>query len=233
MTDITRKLRANWSTWVMPLVVLCMLAGVAAEWRWMHSPTSDTKTYHEKVRQAATAVAEQVGDWKSRDTEVPQAAVNMLKPNVLLSKLWFNESTGQHVSMLIVQCRDARDILGHYPPVCYVGQGWSIVRQERRRWSAGGFEIEGTEYTMGRTVLEGPSRLIIQNFMVLPDGRFAPDMEAVDKIASNRHLKFLGAAQVQLVYDDRMTPEQREEVLERLVTAHGPLLQSILSGVDK
>jgi hypothetical protein len=220
-------------TWAAPAISVVLLVGVAMEWRYLHSPTSDTQAYQQRVARAAMELPEQVGPWKARDTQVPQAAIDMLKPNVMLSKLWVNQQTGKHVSMLVVQCQDARHLLGHYPPVCYVGQGWSIIEQKPMTWTTPEFDIEGTEYTFGRTVLEGPSRLIIQNFMVLPNGRFAPDMDEVDKVASDRQLKFLGAAQVQLVYDDRTSLEEREEVLEKLVTAYRPLLESILSGVEE
>lgn len=230
MTDSANK--PSLMTWLAPTACLVLLLGVKAEWAYLHSPDADSEVYHRKVRKVAAGLPDHVGNWQGHETEVPEAAVQMLKPNVLISRMWRNRETGQHVSMLIVQCKDARHLLGHYPPVCYAGQGWSLVSQERKTWNVAGFRIRGTEYFFGRTVLEGPSRLVIQNFMVLPSGQFAPNMDAVDDVASDRTLKFLGAAQVQLIYDERVTSEQREDMLEEMVEAHAPLLKSVLFGVE-
>mgnify|MGYP007071125856 CR=1 FL=1 len=37
----------------------------------------------------------------------------------------FWQSFHEQVNVAVVQCRDARDMGGHYPPICYPGQGWT------------------------------------------------------------------------------------------------------------
>ena len=62
-----------------------------------------------------------------------------------------------NVSLLLVQVRDARDILGHYPPVCYPAQGWRV--RERGEIALGSEGIEAVLYTFVRSAEVGEQRL--------------------------------------------------------------------------
>ena len=50
------------------------------------------------------------------------------------------------MSFLLVQCRDARDLQGHWPPVCYRGQGWVQSAALPRSWEVQDLQVEGMQY---------------------------------------------------------------------------------------
>ena len=135
-------------------------------------------------------------------------------------------------SLLFVHCSDARDLLGHYPPVCYRARGHVLVSSAERDWLAGGTRIEGTRY---RIAVDGPlarSEIVVDNFMVLPDGRFGRDMDAVDRVARDPTLRRLGVAEVQVVTDGEMPDHRRDEVVRLLAQRMTPLLQLCSSGAS-
>jgi hypothetical protein len=158
------------------------------------------------------------------------AASSALKPNVLISRQYQNLRTGEQAALVIVQCRDARHLLGHYPPVCYVASGWENQSAHRRDWRVGGQVYRGTEYVFARQVQGRTVGQHVVNFMLLPDGRTAPDMVAVNAVAQDPRRKFFGAAQVQVLTDVQMSRDTRQRVLRDLMVSNTALFDAIRSG---
>ena len=55
--------------------------------------------------------------------EVPPEAQELLRPNAIFSRR-FQRPGEIGVHVLVVHCSDARDMIGHYPPICYPSSGW-------------------------------------------------------------------------------------------------------------
>ena len=216
--------------YVAPLFVIVLLFGITIDKIWFHLPSGDPKPYHEKVRRAAEELPYQIDDWIGTDAEVSQAAVTMLRPNVLLSRQFKNIRTGQSISFLVVQCGDARDLLGHYPPVCYRASGWTLQSTTPRNWEFESFVVRGMEYEFSKSTFNQASSIIIENFMLLPDGTAAPDMDSISYVAQDPRKKLFGAAQFQLVFDGATSPDMRNEIFELFITAHLPFIRTIGSG---
>ena len=213
-----------------PLLTLCVLGGIVAGARANRSLASAALAYHARVRQAADAAPFRIGTWFAEDTPVPQAAVAMLHPNVIVSRRYREIQSGQSVSFLLVQCSDARDILGHYPPVCYVAHGWTHRASSVRNCQIDDLSIETMEYDFTQAKLEQESRLIIENLMILPDGTICRDMDGVDRIARDRRLRYFGAAQMQLVCPADMPATQREDLLREFVRGYRTIIDAIRRG---
>ena len=111
------------------LLTVVLLAGFGAYKRTYPQP-ADAEPYLERVRQAVGDVPASFDEWHSRPIEIPADALDMLKPNAVLSRRYTHRDTGRSVNLLIVHCRTARDLVGHYPPVCYPSIGW-IQRSQR------------------------------------------------------------------------------------------------------
>jgi len=218
------------STYLAPAFVIALLFGIAAEKNWFHLPGENPEPYHERVRLVADQTPYQIGDWVGTDVEVPQGAVNLLRPNVLLSRRFRNLRTGQHVSMLLVQCEDARDLLGHYPPVCYPASGWTMRSAKSKDWSIGGLMIHGMEYEFSRSGLERSSRMLIDNFMLLPDGTVARDMDSIHSVAQDNRRKNYGAAQIQVVFDVSTSSVERDKIFQTFIKANMAIIETIVSG---
>lgn len=198
------------------LIALLMQKSTVEKTSW------DAQPYHRQVRQAVDDVPYVVGDWIGQDVPVPTAAIQMLRANVVLSRRYRNVSDGSQVVLVIVQCSDARDLLGHYPPVCYPSHGWTTESTFDRQWQVKQQDIDGVEYHFSREELQRVEPLVVQNFMVLPGGGTSAGMSAVNQLAQDQQRKFYGAAQVQLVCSGDMPAEQRDKAFKTLVAAAMP-----------
>ncbi|MCC6581318.1 MAG: exosortase-associated EpsI family protein [Phycisphaeraceae bacterium] len=214
-------------TWISMTAATALLTGIAVQKAWTTSSPGDAESYHQQVAQAAGEVPYRIGTWVGQDAPVPPAAITLLKPNVLISRRYFDLRTGLSAGVLLVQCRDARDMGGHYPPVCYPGQGWSLRTSTAVDWNVRGEVIHGKEYEF---LKQGPSQadqLIVDNFMVVPHGPIARDMTSIRQIASHYSRRHFGAAQMQVVFMGRVDPDWRRRAGDELVDGFLPLILTI------
>jgi hypothetical protein len=212
-------------------IAFLLLGGVAVDWRLFHPEVAGAEQYHRRVREVIEAMPVVTGDWVSEESPVPQSAQALLRPNVILSRRYTNISSGAHVSLLLVQCLDARDLYGHYPPVCYKANGYEQLGAKRHNYTYGNSQIEGTMYTYSSDKLAARGTIKVFDFMILPDGRTAPDMNSVDSIARDRRVRHFGAAQLQVVTDAAMSDRDREHVTTLLLNEVMGVIDVIRTGV--
>jgi hypothetical protein len=214
-------------------VTVAMLAAIAVM-RTSRLPSDEVVRRAGRIEAAALSTLPlRLGEWKGEPVPIPPAAVRLLRPTAIMSRCYRDESTGESANLLFVHCSDARDLLGHYPPVCYRARGHSLVSSSQRDWTVAGVLIEGTRY---RFAVDGPfarSEMVVDNFMVLPDGRFGRDMESVDRVARDPALRRLGVAEVQVVTAGDIPDARRDEVLRLLTQRMMPLLQICSSGASE
>lgn len=218
---------------VSPVLTLVVLGGLTVE-RFCRPDIEDAVQYHQQVSLAISRVPYQIGDWSGTDVDVPPAAIRLLHPNAILSRRYDNLATNQSVALLIVHCRDARDIAGHYPPVCYPANGWVQrylhpmhlqVTPER--------SIDGAEYEFAMWLPASLRIMRVVNVLVLPDGTTTHDMKHVREAAADYRTHFFGAGQIQLAFAEHLRTQQREEILRTFIKALEPVLAAIESGVEK
>lgn len=211
-------------------LALLFLVGAAADRAANMVAPEDTAPYQARVREAYAQLPMRMGDWVGEDTPVPQAAITLLRPNVILSRRYTNFVTGRTASVLLTQCADARDMAGHYPPICYPNQGWILQGRELHQWSVDNLMIDGTTYRFLRSP-QSPAGIAVRNFMMLPDGSTAADMDAVRKSTSVRR-RFYGAGQVQVICDAGVPEQEQDEIFASLVRGHVPLINTVLAGLQ-
>ncbi|MEO0586651.1 MAG: hypothetical protein AAF078_03335, partial [Planctomycetota bacterium] len=137
------------------------------------------------------------------------------------------------VQVLIVHCTDSRDLIGHYPPVCYPANGWTTRDEEAIALRAAGEtdNVSATKYRFGRGDALAEQQMDLFNFMVLPDGTLAPDMRAVERASQDYRKKFFGAAQVQILVPVDLDLDVQTELAGRFIELLEPVLDEIRSGV--
>lgn len=189
--------------------------------------TAAAEAYHAQVKEAAAQIPQQVGPWRGVSVEVPEAAVTMLKPNVIVSRRYVNEQTGRSITLLLVQCGDARDMEGHYPPNCYPANGWKIETTEPFELSAAGRRIEGQTYTFGRQLRGLPEQLTVMNVIMLPSGRFGRGMAEVRRLAGAYRDRFYGAGQLQFVFGGGWGEDERRETARLFLDRLDPVIDAI------
>src|SRR5512146_1994836 len=104
---------------LVAMVLSVLLLGGAVAERFTLLPPADARAYQERVRKAFDVFPKSQGDWVAQDCEIPAQAMKLLRPNSILSRSYTNVVTGQRCSVLLVDCTDARDLVCHYPPICY------------------------------------------------------------------------------------------------------------------
>jgi hypothetical protein len=217
--------------WLACISGALILGGVYVDHSTLHALSKNAEGYHARIREVADQLPRSAGDWLGSKTEVPAGAVGLLRPNVTLS-LDFTNTAGQRASFLLVQCRDARDLLGHYPPVCYDAHGFVLVKHEPRTWDVDGDQLQGTMYEFSRTDRQDRVNSIkVYDVMILPNGQTAPDMAGVDRVARHREQRYYGAAQIQILTDAALPEEKRTEVIGLLLRGAKPVINAIRAGV--
>lgn len=214
---------------VAVILSLLLLGGVAAE-KWTLLAPADASAYHERVRRVAAAAPLRIGGWEGQDVPVPPSAVKLLDPNVLISREFVNPA-GQRVSFLLVQCDDTRELVAHYPPVCYPGQGYKLASHRIEDGAVDGTSISWSRYEFVQQGFDQFASIVVRHFIVMPDGQVCGDMATMRTSAARVTDRFYGAAQVHVVTDARMSAADREAAFQDLVNGHRPLLDAIRSGV--
>lgn len=189
--------------------------------------------YHADVRDVAEELPRQIGPWSAVDTELPEAAVALLKPNVLISRRYENEETGQSFAMLVVQCADARDMEGHYPPNCYPSSGWSTLGRQSITLDIGSHQAASMDYRFERKSNQSVEQIGVVNLILVPGDGFVTSMRRIRQLAGTISDRFYGAAQVQFVFSGQWEQEERQAVVEQVGASFEPLMDVILDKTGK
>lgn len=208
------------------LILAAMSAYTLASFR----PGDGGEAYFGAVREAIDALPEQIGGYYSENRTPQQAAQQLLRPNRIVQRLYHNPAEQSSFSLLVVHCKDVRDMQGHYPPNCYPNAGWSIdaVTEEQIERESGG-PIPITRYVVSRG--EGAERMIrvIANTFIVPraDSPLGPDDRVLDEVTKTRWSSGLGAAQVQITTDANMDEATRAEIERGVAEMLGGVIETI------
>jgi hypothetical protein len=235
---------------VAPILSVGLLVGMAMEQRTYITP-ADVEPYHARAKAAIADVPWVIGFWTGSEDKVPDAAQRLLRPNYILSRKYVDTQTDawhsrdRRASLLIVQCRDSRDMLGHYPPRCYPSTGMTKVFEEDRDWTVGDLVITGREYHFTRQLQGQTHRTTVYNFFVVPTkarpgARSVPiaaaikrDMDAVRDAAEDYQQRYYGAAQFQVVFQELqsagLSRGDRDEVFATLIEPTLPAIKALAS----
>lgn len=220
-----RGVRSNNLAWAAPVVALGLVVAMVSLDK-LHLDPAEAASYHRHAADAINAMPKSTGNWRvAAEFPMDPDANKLLQVNAYLHRVYRNIYTGQSVELLLVQCRDARSLQGHFPPVCYASNGCAVrAMGTPQKWSAKGRQIPGIEYEITRPNKE---RFIVRDFFVLPNGKFAYDMDSVIAAAKNYQELVYGGAQVQLVYSADYTAAQRDAIFSDLMGSYCNLLDEL------
>jgi len=188
----------------------------------------------EQVRAALDAAPYFVGDWIGSDETVPQEAQQLLRPTAILSRT-YRHRDGRRLHLLIVHCADVRDMLGHYPPVCYPSSGWVSDARAPREISidAGTRSLRARLYEFRRQSGETREECMrILSGFALPDGSFTPEIADLHRQGERVELARSGAAQLQIIAHCTMSEEDTAGAAGELLSELPALLASLEREVD-
>lgn len=218
-----------------PWLTLAVLAGMA---HWLPSRAEFDESAQARKAEVASAVQRVplfIGDWVGKGwDEIPREAQQLLRPNAVMGRT-YSRLGGPSLNILVVHCGDARDMLGHYPPVCYPNAGWLEVEPEEgadTTVKAGGVELPVRAYRFRRIREHGQEDAIrILNTFILPDGSVTRDKDDVNRQSERLAVSVQGVAQVQIMVAAAMPLDEARRNAGELLGGMGVLFDAL--GVGK
>jgi hypothetical protein len=212
---------------IAPLVALAMVIGLFLQVR-TYAAQDDSAPFHAKIRQLVARIPNQIGRWEGADGKVPQAAGKLLKPNAMFCRHYRNDSTGRTATVLLVHCRDSRDMTGHYPPVCYPGHGWtSIGDVQYRTLPLWGREAPFAVYQFSQSEVNRTLQFVIYDLFILPKAGMVNTMAAVVSASADYRTRPYGAAQLQVIFDAGEPESERIDSLQELLAPFAGVVDSL------
>lgn len=207
---------------LLSLAILIVIGVVRAD------PSDDIAIgqYHEKIAQMIHDIPMDYQGWVGRDVPLPQSATNLLKPNAIVAREYMNQDRGVIATLMIVQCKDARDMAGHYPPVCYPANGWIQADDMVGRKIDSGEEL--TVYGFHRVVGRVEREMTIYSLFALPTGVLTGSMGDVRKLSANYTYRKYGAAQLQVLINGDISPADHQWILEDMYQLAKPTLDAVI-----
>jgi len=186
-------------------------------------PTVDAELVarHDRIRRVLEGVPLRCGEWIGEEQPLAPSAVELLRPNASLSRSYRRIGSDERVMLSLIHCSDARDMAGHYPPICYPSHGWTLDRPLEASTQAGGLvdaavaeDFESIEVVtvdgrlmpmrvyrfsrMGEGLTE--IKMTILSAFILPDGSWNSDLGAIRDVQTRRRASREGVAQIQVVF---------------------------------
>ena len=220
---------------VAPAVCAALLIGMIAESSTRVRPT-DAEPFHRQAKLAVESIPTNIGSWHAKPEKTPPEALAILRPNVIKCWKYIDSDISQPrryhrwASLLVDQCREARDMSGHYPPNCYRNSGQELTFSAPRDWQVNGMTISGTEYHFRQTTATASTSTAVYNFLIVPGHPIYRDITGVDQAAEDYQRRFFGAAQFQLVMDADLSQSERDEIFKTLMGPCVPVIKTLMSG---
>lgn len=215
---------------LLTLVVLVMFS-VRLPNHVRAAPGSDLRM--QEVKTAMEDVPFFIGAWIGRDEAVPPEAQKLLRPNAIFSR-YYQKPGGPRVHMVIVHCTDARDMIGHYPPVCYPSAGWVGTTDEDTsgtviETAAGDLPVRLYGFRRMRDQ-DREDRIRIFNAFILPDGTVTRDISDVNRQSERLAVSSQGVAQLQLITSTAMDRQEAVDTAAELCSGLRDLFAALRVG---
>ena len=149
--------------------------------------------------------------------------MELLKPVQALRRTYRNLKTGQEITVSVIACGQTRDLIGHEPGICFVGQGWKKSRQLNAEWQTDRGQVNGRYYRF-RVHRGGVSATnTVTSVLVVPGGESTGDTRDVAEAASDFRKNPFGALAIQMQstssFDDTVWQSVSSQFLKMLQPA--------------
>lgn len=210
---------------IAPILSAAILLGVYLENR-THPRFEDATLFHQVLRRQIDAIPLTLGGYQGSERPIPKEAQALLRPNAAFSRRYTNTNLGRAASLMIIQCADSGDMGGHYPPVCYPANGWTTDKEaEHVEITVGDTVIPMMRYEFSQKSFDRAAAMTVYDVFVLPRKGFATDMTTIRRVGANYSVRFLGAAQIQVVVDSTADRSDQEATVVDLLTPILPIIK--------
>lgn len=235
MTDAPRRGFGRADVAVVIATAIVLLLGMVQRYRI--GPAPDAGPFLQSVQRAAAAVVASTeangsnsATLVSAESKIPRAAYDLLASNVLMSRQYRDLSTNRGFGVVLVHCGDARDMFAHYPPVCYVGNGYRLTQRTPMALTmSDGSTLPGIEYRFEFGRPDGPPPMRIWNVLLMADDQRFSDMADIRGRVFTSNARFYGAGQIQLVVSADYPESERRAAYAQALALYEPVLRAMLA----
>jgi hypothetical protein len=213
----------------LPLILTVVLLGGIVAHSATRPKASDAEPYHRRVKASFGGLPKAFGGWTSTDEQPSKAAMALLRDPQMLQRRFLDKERNLAATFLVVACKDAADLGGHYPPNCYPGQGFVRVETLDLDWDVGGRTIPGRQYQFRKTQGMEHLTLFVDSLLFAPGVGFVRDIDEIRRAAGDYRRQHYGAAQIQVVTTDAMTRKQREQIFQDIIGANLAVIDALRS----
>ncbi len=188
---------------------------------------AQVSAYHARVAEVIESMPIDINGWVGQRVPLPQSAVKLLDPNALVARQYFHTQTGLSATLLVVQCRDTRDMAGHYPPQCYPASGWMESKEHpAQMYPLGDYTLR--KYSYHRVAGQAERDITVYSLFALPTGELTTSMREVRRLGGDYTYRKYGAAQLQVVIGGDIDPEDHAWILEEMIKIARPSVEAVL-----
>lgn len=188
-------------------------------------PAPDVEMRFRDIRDQVIALPARLGPWRGEDVEVPLNEQRILKPNAMVSRSLSMLGGDERAHLLLIHCRDVRDMLGHWPANCYVSAGWAAEKDAGRVITVpnAGLGLKALRHRFSRARAEGiVERTEVWSAFLAPGEPPTGSLEDLAGQAGASLRSRQGIAQIQVCFpqfmDDPAADQAVRSVLESLPT---------------
>lgn len=232
------RMKSLSAIFISPMLCLCLLLGIALQQRGRLRPDDPrVVAYHARAKKVIQEMDWRINAlgsiWTAVERTPETAAVRLLRPNIILSRRYVQNTTSARpmtAELLIVQCRDSRDMIGHYPPVCYQNIGHEMAQPTGRGpIKVGDVAVPFTEYRFQKYTQGRAETIFVYNFFVVPGRGVVDDIRGINESAEDYERRFFGAAQFQVVIQEAVVPvpSDRDEIFTALLRSRPELITTL------
>jgi exosortase len=220
---------------LQPIGLAATALAFAATWWFLPGlpPAPDVEARYRTIRDEVLALPARLGPWRGEDVEVPLAEQRILKPNAMLSRSLSMLGGDERAHLLLIHCRDVRDMLGHWPASCYVSAGWKPEKDAGRTLDVphAGLELEALRHRFSRVRGEElVERTEVWSAFLAPGEPPTGSLEDLAGRAGGRMRSRQGIAQVQICFPGFMKDEEADRAVRSILKALPPELLQQLKG---
>jgi len=188
-----------------------------------------------EIARALASVPNPIGRWTGVDdqTMAPEAQ-KLLKPTGRPLSRRYVCPGGPWVHLVVVHCGDARDMIGHYPPICYPSNGWMetpapanpdhVLTVLNRPFPV-------REYGYSSYLADGREEAIrILNAFILPDGSVTREIDDINRQSERLSVAVQGVAQVQVITSGRVAVEESLSAAQEILNGMQDLFDALQFG---
>jgi exosortase len=183
-------------------------------------PDPAVAAHRARIAETVAALPPRFGPWIGTDVPVPSGAQRILTPNALICRDVRTLEGDGRATFILVHCADVRDMLGHWPPVCYRADGWERkeeIPREIEIAGAGRPTLKALRHRFARFREEGLSeRIEVWTAFLAPRSEPTGDLDAFRARAGRRGTSSLGLAQLQVVVPSEVEESRREELVRAI-----------------